>query len=32
VLANGDNPIAIPQETAADAVTVSIADVVPQDE
>jgi D-alanyl-D-alanine carboxypeptidase len=28
VFANGDNPTAIPHETAADAITVSIADVV----
>jgi hypothetical protein len=30
VFADGDNPTAIPQETAADAITVSIADVVLQ--
>jgi hypothetical protein len=28
VFANGDNPTAIPEETTADAITVSIADLV----
>ncbi|MGO8827132.1 MAG: hypothetical protein ACLQU9_18095 [Acidimicrobiales bacterium] len=30
VFANGDSPTAIPEETTADAITVSIADVVLQ--